>query len=203
MSRSRSAASPAAANAATTEPAQLVDHTTKPSKTRRKAEMHALQDLGEALVELEPRRFDELAAIAALPERLVDAIREARSVKAWGARKRSLQFVGKLMRDVDPDPIRRQLDLWAHGHGVDVARQRTLEQWRERLLTEPAALEALAREHPRSDVARIRTLIARSRDERARGSPPHAYRELFRFLKALDRPEAEEPRGADGPRGPR
>jgi ribosome-associated protein len=160
--------------------------TERPSKTRRKADMHALQDLGVALVELEPKRFAELAVEAALPERLVEAIRDARTVTAWGARKRALQFVGKLMRDVDAEPIRRRLDLWAQGHDIDVARQRALETWRERLLAEPDALDALAAEHPALDRARLRSLIARAREERERGVPPHAFRELFRALKALD-----------------
>ncbi len=106
--------------------------------------MHALQDLGEALIALDPKRLAELATEAALPERLVDAIHEARSITAWGGRKRQRQFVGKLMRDVDPEPIRRRLDLWAHGHAIDSARQHALEQWRDRLIAEPAALDLLA-----------------------------------------------------------
>lgn len=157
-----------------------------PSKTRRKAEMHALQDLGEALIRLDPKRLAEIASEAALPERLVDAIREAQSITAWGGRKRQLQFVGKLMRDVDPEPVRRRLALWAHGHAVDSARQHALEQWRDRLIAEPAALDLLAAEKPRLDRPRFRALIARARDEQARGQPPHAFRELFRELKALD-----------------
>jgi ribosome-associated protein len=156
------------------------------SKTRRKAEMHALQDLGEALIALDPKRLAELATEAALPERLVDAINQARSITAWGGRKRQLQFVGKLMRDVDPEPIRRRLDLWAHGHATDSARQHALEQWRERLIAEPAALDLLAAQKPWLDRRRFRALIARARDEQAQGQPPHAFRELFRELKALD-----------------
>lgn len=157
-----------------------------PSKTRRKAAMHALQDLGEALVGLDPKRFAMLADEAALPPRLVDAILEARSITAWGARKRQLQYVGRLMRDVDPEPIRRRLELWAHGHAVDSAHQHALEQWRDRLIAEPAALDLLAASRPRLDRPRFRALITRARDERARGQPPHAFRELFRELKALD-----------------
>lgn len=157
-----------------------------PSKTRRKAEMHALKDLGLALVELEPRRLAEIAADVELPERLFDAIVAARSITAWGARKRQLQFVGKLMRDIDPAPVRRRLDVWAQGHDMDTARQHALERWRERLIAEPDALDALAAVHPRLDRPRFRTLVARARDERERGAPPHAFRELFRELKALD-----------------
>jgi len=150
--------------------------------------MHALQDLGEALVRLETKRLAELAAEVALPDRLVDAIREARSITAWGGRKRQLQFVGKLMRDIDPEPIQRRLDLWVHGHDADTARQRTIERWRQRLVAEPDALDALAAAHPRLDRSRFRALIAKVRTERERGAPPHAFRELFRELKALDLP---------------
>lgn len=156
------------------------------SKTRRKAEMHALQDLGEALVELEPKRLAELSAEVALPDRLIDAIREARSITAWGGRKRQLQYVGKLMRGIDPEPIRRRLDLWAHGQNADASRQHALEQWRDRLLAEPASLDRLSAEFPRLDRPRFRALIAKAREERQRGGAPHAFRELFRELKALD-----------------
>src|SRR5690242_18191519 len=79
------------------------------SKTRRKAQMHALQDLGEALVALEPKQLAALTAQVELPEILLDAVREARGITAWGGRKRQLQYIGRLMRDVDPAPIERFL----------------------------------------------------------------------------------------------
>ena len=148
--------------------------------------MHALQDLGEALVALEPKRLAELAAEASLPDTLVDAIREARAITAWGARKRQLQYIGKLMRDVDPEPIRKRLELLAHGRAAGAARLHALEQWRERLMAEPAMLDHLAAEFPELDRPRLRSLIHKARDERERGSTPHAFRELFRALKALD-----------------
>ncbi len=68
---------------------------------------------------------------------------------------------------------------------IEASRQHALEHWRDRLLAEPDALDALAADHPRLDRPRLRALIARARDERERGGPPHAYRELFRELKAL------------------
>lgn len=156
-----------------------------PSKSQVKRDMHALQQLGERLVTLDAAHFTALAREAELPERLVDAVIAARSITAWGARKRQLQFVGKLMRDVDPEPVRRRLDLWAHGHDVDSERLHALERWRERLLAEPGALDALASEFPRADRDRVRSLVARAQEERVRGAPPRAYRELFRALKAI------------------
>ena len=139
-----------------------------PSKTRRKAEMHALQDMGEALVGLDPKRLAELAAEAALPTRLVDAIVEARSITAWGARKRQLQYVGRLMRDVDPEPDPAP----ARSVGAR-SRDRHGAPARARAMARPAASRNRRRSiclrptRPRLDRPRFRALIARARDERA------------------------------------
>jgi len=148
--------------------------------------MHSLQALGESLVALDARRFAELAADEALPERLVDAIAAARRITTWSARRRQLQYVGKLMRDVDPEPIRRRLDAWTQGRAHDAARLHDVERLRERLLADPQVLAELAATRPSLDRARVARLVDRARAERANGAPPHAYRELFRLLKALE-----------------
>jgi ribosome-associated protein len=157
------------------------------SKTRKKAEMHALQDLGEALVALDARRFSELAAEVALDPRLVDAIVEARSISAWGGRKRQLQYVGKLMRGVDPEPIRHRLDEWAQGHAVDSARQHELEQWRDRLGDRRCGARSSGRPLASTRPAALSCADREGARRASRGQPPHAFRELFRELKALTR----------------
>jgi ribosome-associated protein len=152
-----------------------------PSKTRRKAAMHALQDLGEAMVLLTPERLTALA----LPERLADAILQARHITRWEARRRQMQFIGRLMRDVDPLPIQAKLEQWAGATNVEKARLAHVERWRTRLLSEADALDRLCAENAGADRPRLAALLARIRDERAHGEPPHAYRELFRTLNAL------------------
>ncbi len=151
------------------------------SKTRRKSEMHELQTLGETLVRLSAPRLSELG----LPERLFDAIEQARAITKHEARRRQLQYIGRLMRDVDPDPIRSRLAQWGDAPAAEKARLATVERWRERLLAEPAALDQLCTAVPHADRARLSTLVARVRAERARAAPPHAYRELFRALNTL------------------
>jgi len=163
------------------------------SKTRRKAAMHALQDIGVALVELEARRFNAFVREVELPETLRDALVEARGIRAHGGRKRQLQYIGRLMREVDAQPIAQWLDRVTHGQREDSARQHALERWRDRLLDEPDALDRLMAEHPTLDRPRLRALIARAREERARGSPPHAYRDLFRALKAVLKTDDDVP----------
>ena len=151
------------------------------SKTRRKAEMDALQDLGKALLGVGPARLAELD----LPEQLVDALEAARRITSREAHRRQIQFIGRLMRDVDPTPIRTRLAQWANAPNADKARLHAVERWRERLLFEGDALEALCAERPAADKHRLATLIETARAERAHGRPPRASRELFRALSVL------------------
>jgi len=150
-----------------------------PSKSSRKRAMHDLQELGEALIVLDPAR---LAALA-LPERLTDAIVLARTITQHEGRRRQLQYIGRLMRDIDPAPLRAALAEWERGPGIDRARFAAAERWRDRVMLEPEGVAAFAAAHPDTDQAALATLVADARAERTRGSPPHKYRALFRLLK--------------------
>ena len=159
------------------------DDTVEPpvSKTRRKHAMLALQDLGETLTELSPARLSALA----LPERLVEAITTARKLTRHEARRRQMQFVGRLMRDIDPEPIEAQLANWAVAPNKEKARIASVERWRARLLAELDALDELCAQSRSADRPRLASLIARAAHERSRGAPPHAFRELFREVNTL------------------
>jgi len=150
----------------------------RPSKTRLKREMEALQDLGATLVALDPPRLRELD----LPERLADAIALARGITKHEARRRQMQYVGRLMREIDPAPIRAALERWETVPRAEKARFAALEDWRDRLLADAAALEAFVAQHPGADREDLARLVAAARAERSRGAPPRAYRELFRAL---------------------
>jgi ribosome-associated protein len=151
------------------------------SKTRRKSEMHDLQSLGETLVQLSAPRLSDLG----LPERLADAIEQARGITKHEARRRQMQYIGRLMRDVDPEPIRARLAQWGAAPAAEKARLAAVERWRERLLVDSTALDQLCTAAPHADRARLSALVARVQGERARAAPPHAYRELFRVLNTL------------------
>ena len=162
------------------------------SKTQRKRDMHALQDLGEALVALPAARLAELA----LPERLRDAVAEARRISRFGALRRQLQYIGRLMRDIDSSAIAARLDAWNGQSREATAHLHQLERWRERLLEDDAALEALLAEYPQADVPRLRALVRNARREQAEGRPPASFRALFQALKDIvPEPTAE---GQDG-----
>ena len=153
----------------------------RPSKTQRKKAMHELRDLGAELVDLSDER---LAAIE-LPERLRDAVMDARRITAHGARRRQMQYIGKIMRKVDAEPIRAALDAWRAKSDSHTAEHKRIEAWRDRLLADDAALAALAAEYPAADTSRLSSLIRNAARERSAGQPPRSFRELYQALRAL------------------
>ena len=159
-----------------------IDASTEPaSKSQRKRDMIELQGLGEALVGLPE---DQLRRID-LPEALREAVVEARRISAFGALRRQLQFVGKVMREVDPAPIRAQLDALRGVSARQIAWQHALERWRVRLLEDDAAVSDWIVSHPETDTQRLRTLIRNARHENQAGKPSRAFRELFQMLREL------------------
>jgi ribosome-associated protein len=152
------------------------------SKTKRKQEMHELQALGVALVGLTEAQLEGLS----LDGNLHQAVLEAKRITAHEGRRRQMQYIGKLMRDVDPEPIRARLDQLTGSSSQANAQHKRLEALRAKLLADDEALTAFAEKHPSADIQTLRNLIRNSRKEYEDGRPPRAYRELFRLLKSID-----------------
>jgi ribosome-associated protein len=154
----------------------------RPSKSARKRAAHAAQDLGEMLVALPDA---ELSALE-LPEELLAALRASRSITSRAAGARQRQYIGKLMRTLDPEPIRAALAARGAVSAAEAERFRRVEEWRERLIAGgTTALAALAREHPGIDDGEWARRVSAAQAERARGVARGAARELFRALRAL------------------
>jgi ribosome-associated protein len=153
----------------------------RPSKTQRKKTVHALQGLGEELVELPAERL----ATIELPERLRDAVMEARSITAHEARRRQMQYIGKIMRKVDAEPIRAALEVWRAKSDAHTAGHKRVEIWRDRLLADADAVGALVAEYPAANVPKLRALMDGALRERAANQPPRAFRQLYQALREL------------------
>ena len=149
------------------------------SKTRRKKEMHDLQDLGMQLTHLS----DETLKKIDLPEALHEAVRVYKKINSNGALKRQTQYIGRLMRDIDPVPIREFLDKLQGSHVAYNAFLHRVEQAREQLLADDAALTAFLRGHPNAEAGILRTLIRNTRKEREQAKPLKHFRALYRYLK--------------------
>lgn len=150
-----------------------------PSKTKKKQEMHELQKLGAALVQLS---VAHLARIS-LPEDLAQAVREARRIRSHEGKRRQVQFIGRLMRELDPEPIRAQLAVVEGGSAQARASHQRVEHWRARLMEDEGALTEFARECTGADLQQLRALLRNARKEQVEGRPPRAYRELFRLIR--------------------
>jgi len=149
------------------------------SRTKKKQHVEELQKLGAALVNLPPMQLESLA----LPDALLKAVLEAQRITSHEARRRQIQYIGKVMRKVDPEPVRAALAAVNGQSAAARAQQRRLETWRERLIGDDEALTAFAGEHAGADLQALRTVIRNARKEIAEGKPPRAQRELFRVLR--------------------
>jgi len=149
------------------------------SKSQRKRESTALQDLGKELFELSRDQLKKMD----LPEALLGALLEAKRLTSHGAMRRQMQFIGKVMRDIEIEPINQQLAVIRGESNIAKAAFHALENWRARLIADDAALNEWLALHPATDVQQFRQLIRNARKEAAEQKPPKSSRALFKILR--------------------
>lgn len=154
------------------------------SKSEAKRRMLALQAVGEELVRLPVetlRRFE-------LPERLFDAIVDAKRINPnkHGGVYRQMQYIGKLMRQVDAAPIIEKLDALKAPSRRDTAMHHLAEQWRTRILSDASALNAFRAEFmpaaEESEFEALQALIGKAREEYLKHQPPKFFRQTYKLL---------------------
>jgi ribosome-associated protein len=160
----------------------------RPSKSQRKRESTALQDMGAELVALSR---DQLKKID-LPDNLLAAVRDCQRFTSHGAISRQMQYIGKLMRGIDPVPIQAALDEINGVSAAANARQHALERLRVRLLEDEAVLGEIARDFPGTDITQLRQLRRNALKEQEHAKPPRAFREIFRVLRELTQERADD-----------
>ncbi|WP_305883051.1 ribosome biogenesis factor YjgA [Burkholderia singularis] len=168
----------------------------RPSKSQLKRDMHALQELGAALVELPKDALKRMP----MPEDLADAVAEARRITDHEGKRRQVQYVGRVMRslsDGETAALRAALDAQRGVNKAETARLHWIERTREHLLANDDALTAFIREYPSADVQEGRTLIRNARKEAQQGKPPRYFRELFQWIKTAS--AAADSHGEDSP----
>ena len=166
------------------EPAQapVFSFDDKPSKTRQKQASHELQDLGEGAVALPDARLDGLA----IAETLLDAIRQFKKTKTFEGRRRQMQYIGKLMRRHDVEPIRQAVTDMQLGRAKDSLALHQAERWRAELVADDAAATRWIVAQPETDVQQLRSLVRAARKDAAlvpEKRSGRAFRELFQFIK--------------------
>jgi ribosome-associated protein len=160
------------------------------SKSQRKRDSHELQSVGVELLSLS---VDQLKHFE-LPEELLTAVLEAKRipVSKHTALKRQRQYIGRLMRDIDPAPIVEKLSAMKGTSAKQNAMMHLAEQWREKLIVEPGALEALIHDFPAAPGERILALVGKVRAEREAKRPPKHFRELYQLIHGLVQEKSKE-----------
>jgi ribosome-associated protein len=152
------------------------------SKSARKRQAASLQELGVKLSALPDQEIKALG----LPDNLFVALRDLRRLPSHGAQVRQRQYIGKLMRDIDPEPVLAKLAERKQRHDVEIRQFQQIERWRDRLLSETdQAIDDLLEEHPKADRAALVKLLEKAEKERREQRSPVAARELFAFLRQL------------------
>jgi len=178
------------------------------SRSVAKEESTELQKLGEQLLILSAAQIAKLD----LPEKLVDAVAEAKRITNFEGKRRQMQYIGKLMRKVEPEPIRAAVESARTGSASDTLALHRAEQWRDDLIANDDALPRWIAEFPATDTAgddsydlqQLRALIRQARKDLLAGKPGEAprqgraYREVFQLVRGVLRAGMDETEAADG-----
>jgi ribosome-associated protein len=151
------------------------------SKTRRKRHMTDLQVAGAALVKLSPEQLARMQ----LPEELREAVLECKRYTKHEAIRRQMQYIGRIMRNIDAGPILAQLAALEAPSKRQTALFHVAERWRQDLLADPASIALFVKEFPSADPDRLRELVTAAQEEKRGAKPPKNFRELFHVLNAL------------------
>jgi ribosome-associated protein len=167
---------------------EAADAASRPSKTQLKRDSQSLQELGAELVALGE---DRLAAVE-LPDALRDALAEYRRTRSHEGRRRQMQFIGKLMRQVDEAPLREAVAASKLGSAREALALHETERWRAEMIADDAAVARWLAERPDTDVQHLRSLVRAARRDAAGLAPearqPKSFRELFQYLRPHVRP---------------
>ncbi|WP_210396551.1 ribosome biogenesis factor YjgA [Motiliproteus sediminis] len=151
------------------------------SKTQLKREMHDLQELGRKLLAQKSEMLDKLDLNAEMRA----AIEEMKRIRSNEARRRHLQYIGKLMRDVDVDQVREVIERQEAGTQAYIRYFHQLESWRDKLIASDDHLEPFMEAYPAAERQHLRQLMRNARKEAERNKPPAAARKLFKYIREL------------------
>jgi len=152
------------------------------SKSEKKREMSALQDLGKRLIELSEAQIQDIG----IPQELRDALQLARTLKSHSALRRQMQYIGVLMRRIDPEPVKQVIDDMDRGQKHMARAFQQLERMRDSLIEgDDTVVEEISSRFPDADIGKLRQFARNVRKEKKENQSPKHSRALFRYLRKL------------------
>lgn len=152
-----------------------------PSKSQLKRDMHELQEVGRRMLDLSNEQLDTLP----LSDTLRDAVLESRRIRQNEAKRRHLQYIGKIIRqEDDPDALRRAIDAFDSGSEEHTRRHHLAERWRDRMLAEgDSAVGEFYNYCQNADMQHLRNLVRNARNDVEKQKNTGQARKLFRYLR--------------------
>jgi ribosome-associated protein len=158
------------------------DVTPEISKSQIKREMIALQALGKKLTNLKPAQLEKMS----ISEELLKAVKESYNIQQNEAKRRHLNYIGRLMRAEDPEAIQYALDEFDSSSLRYAQEIHLIEVWRERLIAgDKASLTAFIEEKPEANAQLLRQLIRNAQKDLAQEKNTGAAKKLFQFVREL------------------
>lgn len=152
------------------------------SKSEKKREMTALQELGKRLLELSQAQVQKIE----MPQELRDSLLLAGTMKSHSALRRQMQYIGVLMRRIDTEPIRQELNEIDNGQKLKAREFQQLELMRDNLVEgDEAVVGEIINRFPEADIQKLRQIVRAARKEKKDDTPPRQSRALFRYLRGL------------------
>ncbi len=150
------------------------------SKSQKKRDSTALQAIGAELIDLTPEVIRKLE----LPEELETAVLDCKNIgpSKHGGFKRQMQYIGRLMREVDAAPIIEKLQLLKAPSQKQTAQHHLAERWRDRMLADATAVAAFTNEFPEADRALLESYVNKAKEDHAAKRPPKHFRLLYQAL---------------------
>ena len=159
---------------------KMVRDTEEKSRTKVKHEVEALQRLGERLIELSGEQIKSMA----IPDDLKREVLFAKTITRHGAKRRQLQFIGSIMRTIDPESVVKAIDRLSMARAVADAKFKKMEQLRDELIQgDQDSLDRFVNDHPRADRQRLRQLARNAKKEMGVKKPPKSSRALFKYIR--------------------
>jgi len=159
-----------------------LDQEFEKSRTQKKHEADAAQELGERLLTLTDKQLKKLQ----LDESLLEAVFLAKEIKAYGGKKRQLQYIGKLMRHLDILPIEQFFAEQDDQHKLANAKFKVLENWRDKLIEQGVSVvPELEQEFPGLDAQKLRQLVRNATNKKNEKLALKSKRAIFQYLKEL------------------
>jgi ribosome-associated protein len=161
---------------------EMFPETEEKSRTKAKHEVEALQRLGERLIELSKEQIKSMA----IPDDLKREVLFAKTITRHGAKRRQLQYIGSIMRDIDPESVVTAIDRLSMARAMASSKFKKMEQLRDELIQgNQASLDSFIDDHPQADRQRLRQLARNAKNEIAAEKPPKSSRALFKYIREI------------------